>query len=94
MENLETSRVKVPDSVLMRELAGESVLLNLVSESYFGLDETGTRMWTVLTEAPNVGVAFETLLGEYEVKPEQLRGDLQVFVEKLRQLGLLEIHAG
>src|SRR5437762_10901062 len=37
-------RVVVPQHVLVRFMDGESVLLNLETERYFGLDETGTRM--------------------------------------------------
>ena len=33
------NNVTVPDGVLVHELVGESVLLNLNSESYFGLHE-------------------------------------------------------
>jgi len=35
-------RVAVPSHVLVRFLDGESVFLNLETERYFGLDETGT----------------------------------------------------
>ena len=38
-------RVVVPQHVLVRFMDRESVLLNLETERYFGLDETGTRMW-------------------------------------------------
>jgi hypothetical protein len=37
-------RVTVPAHVLVRVLDKESVLLNIETERYFGLDETGTRM--------------------------------------------------
>ena len=47
-------RITVPEHVLMRELEGESVLLNLDSERYFGLDETGTRMWSVLSTCKSI----------------------------------------
>ena len=38
-------RAATPTHVLVRILDRESVLLNLETEQYFGLDETGTRMW-------------------------------------------------
>lgn len=88
-----TGKVAVPDGVLVREMAGESVLLNLNSESYFGLDEVGTRMWTVLVDAPSVAAAFDALSCEYDVNPEQLRVDLDRFVLKLTDLGLLNVRA-
>jgi len=39
-----SDKITVPDTVLFRELDGESVLLNLKTESYLGLDDVGTRM--------------------------------------------------
>ena len=62
-------RVVVPESVLVRELSGEAVLLNLGSGMYFGLEEIGYRMWTVLTTSECIGVAYEQLSTEYEVSP-------------------------
>jgi len=47
-----TMRAVVPAHVLIRHLDGESVLLNLESERYFGLDATGTRMWELATTQP------------------------------------------
>lgn len=82
--------VRAPAHVLVRELQGESVLLNLDSETYFGLDEVGTRMWEVLTTAPSIETAFETLRVEYDVAPEKLRADLEALVGQLLEKGLLE----
>ena len=52
-----TMRAVVPAHVLIRRLDGESVLLNLDSERYFGLDATGTRMWELVTSHPSIGSA-------------------------------------
>ncbi len=82
-------RVTVPADVLMREIGGEAVILNLDSEQYYGLDEVGTRMWTVLTESESVGAAYEVLLAEYEVEPDELRADLARLVGELVEQGLL-----
>lgn len=88
------AKVSVPADVLARELQGESVLLNLKSETYFGLDEVGTRMWTVLTTSPSVGAAYEVLLAEYDVTPEKLRQDLEDLLRQLVDKGLLVIQGG
>ena len=93
MVQLLKDKVTIPDGVLVRELAGESVLLNLNSESYFGLDEVGTRMWAALGTSPSIEVALDTLLAEYAVEPEVLRADLHNFIQKLVELGLLHVHA-
>ena len=83
--------VQVPDHVLVRELVGESVLLNLDSETYFGLDEIGTRFWLLLTESPSIQAAYETLQAEFDVEPEQLRRDLEILLGQLLEQGLLVI---
>jgi hypothetical protein len=86
-------RVTVPGHVMVREIQGESVLLNLNSERYFGLDEVGTRMWATLTTSASVQAAYEVLLGEYDVEAEQLRQNLQELIAKLVENGLLEVHS-
>ena len=86
-----TKRVQAAPDVLLSNVGGEAVLLNLNSERYFGLDEVGTRMWTVLTSAPSIQGAYHTLLAEYDVDRETLQQDLQDLVEKLVEHGLVAV---
>jgi hypothetical protein len=87
-----TARISVPDGVLVRDLDGESVVLNLQTEKYYGLDDVGTRMWAVLTGSDTIQAAFDTLLAEYDVQPEQLRADLEKLIGDLVEHGLLVVH--
>jgi hypothetical protein len=80
----------LPDHVKIRELAGEAVLLNLASETYFGLDEVGTRMINALTSGKTVEEACEALLEEYDVDPETLKADLDRLIQKLLEKGLIQ----
>jgi hypothetical protein len=84
-------RVAPAPKVLFRELGGEAVILDLKTERYLGLDETGTRMWRLLTESDSIQAAYAALLDEYEVEPDRLRLDLVGFVEELSSHGLIEI---
>jgi hypothetical protein len=77
--------------VLVRHLDGESVLLNLETEKYFGLDTTGTRMWELLTSSPSVDAAYARLLEEFEVDPKLLRTHLTELLSRLLEYGLLNI---
>ena len=94
MSQLPDGQIRRPDDVLIRLLGDESVLLNLASESYFGLDEVGTRMWSALEQAGTVEGAFRILIDEYDVESEQLRGDLTAFIKKLAEAGLIVIVDG
>ena len=84
-----TDRVVVPDGVLISHLQEESVILNLESERYFGLDDVGTRFLSALTSSESIEAAYETLRQEYDVDPHALRNDLRELVEKLVDQGLL-----
>ena len=79
----------LPD-VMYRTVGDEAVLLNIKKETYFGLDPVGARMWAVLNESASIQAALESLLTEYDVSEPQLREDLEAFVEKLVEQGLVE----
>ncbi len=85
-----STRVVVPPHVLLQQVGGESVLLNVQKECYFGLDPVGTRMWEALTKGNTVEAAYEELLRTYDVDAERLRRDLEGLIEKLIENGLLE----
>lgn len=87
-------RLTVPSDVLVRELDGQAVLLNLDNEAYYGLDEVGTRMWNLATAASSVAAAYTTLLDEYEVEPEQLRADLTALLTQLVAHKLVQVVDG
>ena len=86
-----TDRIKVPADVLISGLQNESVLLNLKSERYFGLDDISTRFFALLNSSESVQQAYELLLAEFEVDPEILRRDLVEFLNALDEKGLVEV---
>lgn len=85
------NRAVIPAHVLVRHLDGESVLLNLESECYFGLDGTGTRMLDLVTNMPSIDAAYERLLGEFEVEPALLRENMIELLNRLVENGLLHL---
>ena len=84
-----SDRVTVPDDVLISQLQEESVILNLDSERYYGLDDVGTRFLFVLTTSESIETAYEQLRDEYDVDPQVLRADLLALIENLINQGLL-----
>jgi hypothetical protein len=83
--------VSIPEQVLFRDLDGESVLLHLGSGQYFGLDEVGTLIWSLLSEGRSLHEIEETILSEYDASAEDVRDDVLRIVKELDQNGLLEI---
>jgi hypothetical protein len=89
-----SNRVVVPAHVLVRQLDGEIVLLNLETEKYFGLDSTGTRMWEISTRAPSIETAYGRLHEEFDVEPSLLRTHLGELLAQLVDNGLLQVMPG
>ncbi len=86
------STIRLPRDVLFRDLGGEAVLLNLENGKYYGLDDVGTRMWSLLAEHGRVERAYQALLGEYDVDEEQLLRDLLRLIDELAHNGLLQVN--
>ncbi|MFQ5527367.1 MAG: PqqD family protein [Thermoanaerobaculia bacterium] len=80
----------IPAEVLFRDLGGESVLLHLGSGQYFGLDEVGTRIWTLVAEGCEVEDIEARLLSEYDAGPEAVHRDVVRIIDELRSRNLLE----
>jgi hypothetical protein len=85
------TRVTVPESVLFRDLDGEAVLLETATGRYYGLNEVGTRMWSLLQLHGEIEAAYRDLLAEYQVPAHELRQDLLDFVALLTSRRLIEI---
>jgi hypothetical protein len=88
-----SDRVRVPDDVLISPLQEESVVLNLDSERYYGLDNVGTRFLSVLTTANSIDAAYQSLAEEYDIDREVLRQDLVALIQNLLQQGIIEVTA-
>lgn len=91
MMNLDT-QVTIPSGVMFRDLEGEAVLLELGTGRYFGLNETGTRIWLLLQEHGSLKPVLGAMLEEFDVAEDLLRGELLSFVDTLSSQRLLEIH--
>jgi hypothetical protein len=76
-------------AVVFRQLEDGAVLLDLESGVYFGLDEVGTRVWTLLLERGTPAAVCDALREEFEVDPGVLAGDVLRLVGELQQNGLV-----
>ncbi len=94
MSALPRGKIRPARDVVFRELGGEMVLLNLKSGVYFGLNETGTQMWTLLAELKDPERVVEALEQEYAASRAQLEGDLRELLGTLRAKGLIELDEG
>lgn len=80
---------RVPEHVLSRKLEDETVLLNMDSGEYFGLNDTGTRVWELLTEGRGREEIARRLAEEFEVAAEAASDHVASLCEELLAAGLL-----
>jgi sorbitol-specific phosphotransferase system component IIA len=90
MVTLEDS-ISINEDVLVQELSGEFILLNLENEEYYGLDDVGSSIWSFLRELGSLQLAFDRLLERYDVEPQVLKQDLLEIVEKWIQNDLVSV---
>jgi hypothetical protein len=87
-------RFKISNEVLSQEVNGETVLLDLDGESYFGLNEVGTRIWQLIQSEQTVDETLRALSDEYDVSRGQLENDVSELLDKLTDAGLVTRVAG
>lgn len=96
VRSLEWVRVKdlravVPEHVVFRTLVSETVLLNIQTGTYHGMDEIGSRCFEVLRESDDLQSALEALAKEYDAPEERIRQDLIGYCLELLSGGLIEL---
>ncbi len=84
--------VSACDDVVAREVAGEAVLLNLASGTYFGLNDTGSMIWQMIEEnSASIAEICDAVEEEYDVEREDAERDVLALVEQLVEHGLLMV---
>ena len=73
------------------DLAGESVILNLKSGVYYGLDPLGATVWGLIQKPKSLSEVRDAVLQEYEVEPERCERDLMALFQELAEEGLVEV---
>jgi hypothetical protein len=79
----------IPIHVVARQIGGETVILNLESGTYFGLNAVGARIWELIGEGKSVNEVRSVMLAEFEVSEDVLDRDLERLLCDLRNHELL-----
>ncbi|HEY7077717.1 MAG TPA: PqqD family protein [Solirubrobacteraceae bacterium] len=83
-------RFTVPDHVVHRAFAAETVVLNLRTGGYHGLNPVAGRMLEVLERTGSPREAVEQVLAEWEADREQVEADAARLCADLLERGLVE----
>jgi hypothetical protein len=83
------TRLTIPPQVISRLVGEETVLLDLESGTYFGLDGVGKRIWDAVGEGLALAEIVDIIVAEYAVDEATARTDIEEFVRILVKRGLL-----
>jgi hypothetical protein len=86
---MSTEKILASEEVLCQVIRDETVLLDLKTERYFGLDDVGSRIWALIKEGASKQDLVTVLAGEYEVSEQTLTRDIEQFMANLAEEGLL-----
>ena len=84
-----TDTFALSDDVVAREVGGETMLLDLASGTYFGLDPIGGRLWQVLEQGGTLAGACDQIAGDYDVPRDVLEADILALVSQLVERRLI-----
>ncbi|MEO0374625.1 hypothetical protein C1752_04998 [Acaryochloris thomasi RCC1774] len=82
--------VIAPDQV-SSELVDESVILNLKTGMYYGLNEVGASVWKLLQQPQAVADICDAILQEYEVDPAQCEADVFALLNDMIEAQLVVV---
>jgi hypothetical protein len=91
---LPTSMIRVPQHVVYRSFPTETVVLNLETGKYHGLNATAGSMLEALEQASCVRDAATAVAGEYAQPQATVEQDMCKLCNGLLARGLIELDSG
>lgn len=82
--------VVAPDQV-SSELVDESVILNLKTGMYYGLNEVGASVWQLLQQPKTVADICDAIEQEYDVDTTQCEADVLTLLKDMIEAQLVVI---
>ena len=76
---------------LSTTLGDEVIILGLDDTIYYGLSETGVRIWELIQARRTIGEILDVLVAEYEVDGHRAETDLEAVLVDLHSRGLIAI---
>jgi hypothetical protein len=92
--SLPEAKITVPQHVVYRSFPSETVVLNLNTGKYHGLNATAGRMLDALAKAPSVRAAAAAVADGYEQPQALVEQDMCELCRLLLDRGLVEIDGG
>ncbi|MCL6730140.1 PqqD family protein [Sphingomonas hankyongi] len=84
MMDILSQRLTPSPDAFATAMGSETVLLQVKSGIYYGLDEVGTRIWTGLQAGLKPSEICEKIAGEFDIPVATIEADARAFLEELK----------
>lgn len=78
------------DAAVWREVDGETVVLDLASASYLGINATGTMLWAAILDGAGYDRLVSILVSSFDLDTARAREDVDRFLATCRARGFIE----
>jgi hypothetical protein len=75
-------------------MGDETVILDLTSGTYYGLDVLGARVWSLIEQPKSLGSIRDAIVADYDVDVATCERDILAFLDQMQSVGLIEIRNG
>lgn len=82
--------VRKDDRHLTNPVGDETVLLDMQTGDYLGLDPVASTIWSLLRTPHTLNSLVKALMEEYEVGEEDCRRDTLEFLQRIDAMGLID----
>lgn len=86
--------MKISNGYILRTVAGKNIVVSVGSDVNFSgmltLNDTGVFFWNLLSENTTKEEMIEKVISEYDVDRDTVSSDIDEFLSKLKEKGILE----
>ncbi len=84
------SVVEKNQEILASDIDGETVMMSMQNGKYYGMDEIGSRIWSLISGENTPADIIDKLLTEFDVSREECTKDVMFFLEELEKNKLIK----
>ncbi len=91
MKEASAERYQAVKEHLYSTLNGEAVVLNLQNGKYYGFNDVGISIWTVLQNGATVEEIRSALMSEYDIDDATCAREVETFLNSMKKENLVEV---
>lgn len=77
--------------IVAAEMDGETVMINIDTGKYYGIDPIGSKIWGYLAAPKTLAELVDALVAEYDVDRDHCKADVTEFLTYMSGEGLVKL---